>query len=110
RCPRPVITFFPKLLVAFSDERYDEVMKTYRAIIEGEKLTWLGDRPPADRPVAALIETDETEEESGGSDGKSIAAANRHIVAATGGVTSIVDPVCWQREQRAERSLPGRAR
>lgn len=97
-----------KLFVSFSDERYDDDMKTYRAIITGERLTWLGDRPPADRPIAALIETDEAVDASAQDDGQSVAEAIRQIVQATGGVTSIDDPMRWQREQRAERVLPGR--
>lgn len=35
-----------------------------------------------------------------------MAALNR--IAARGGIAGIPDPLAWQREQRAERPLPGR--
>ena len=37
---------------------------------------------------------------------RGLAALNR--IAARGGIAGIDDPVAWQREQRADRPLPGR--
>jgi thioredoxin-like negative regulator of GroEL len=37
---------------------------------------------------------------------RGLAALNR--IAARGGIAGISDPMAWQREQRADRSLPGR--
>ena len=37
---------------------------------------------------------------------KGLAALNR--IAARGGISGIDDPATWQREQRADRPLPGR--
>ena len=37
---------------------------------------------------------------------KGLAALNR--IAARGGIAGIDDPLAWQREQRADRPLPGR--
>lgn len=37
---------------------------------------------------------------------EALAALDR--IASRGGISGIADPVAWQREQRTERSLPGR--
>lgn len=50
--------------------------------------------PAADDPV-------DTEKRA-----QALAALDR--IAARGGLAGIVDPATWQREQRVERSLPGR--
>jgi len=39
---------------------------------------------------------------------REMALAALQRIAGRGGISGIPDPVAWQREQRAERNLPGR--
>jgi hypothetical protein len=85
-------------------------MKTsYEAIIDGDRLIWIGEAPDAGRRLRARVYVSpEQEALPPGVTGKDLADHIRKVVAETGGVTSIKDPVAWQREQRVDRPLPGR--
>lgn len=52
-------------------------------------------------PETATLATDDEQRRQRG-----LAALNR--IAARGGIAGIEDPAAWQREQRADRPLPGR--
>ena len=81
---------------------------TYQAIITGDKVTWLGEAPPqADKPIRARIDLQD-QVELVGANGDALAAVCEQIGKLTGGIQSIPDPLAWQREQRADRPLPGR--
>lgn len=78
---------------------------TYEAIIDGDKVTWVGERP---NDVGSLSVTIKIRKPIVGTDGKILAEMARRMIAETGGITSVKDPVAWQRAQRSDRPLPGR--
>jgi len=77
-----------------------------QAVLRGNRLEWSGevpDRLTEDRPVRVSV----TILETSASQGQRMATALEklaHLEAAS----AIADPVAWEREQRAERHLPGR--
>jgi hypothetical protein len=82
-------------------------MKTYEAIIDGESFKWIGDRPATNGPTHVQVRI-ELISQDGTPNGALLAQMAREFVARTGGITTIPDPVAWQREIREDRSLPGR--
>lgn len=86
------------------------MLPTYKAVLKGNQLQWLGEIPEAleaeqevivevtilDEPAAARAER-----------GQKMAEALREL-AAINAFSYIDDPVAWQREMRADRPLPGR--
>ncbi len=86
---------------------------TYRAVLKGNRLEWRGEIPPEiarerEVPVDVTILRDEHSSASrAGNTGERMAAALEKL-AASQAVTSIEDPVAWQREVRRDRPLPGR--
>ena len=82
-------------------------MKTYEAIIDGDKFEWVGDRPATNGPTHVQVKI-ALISENGTPNGAKLAQMAREFVARTGGITSIPDPVAWQREIREDRPLPGR--
>jgi hypothetical protein len=81
---------------------------TYKAILKGDRVEWLGDAPDTNGGVTVQITVihQETPAERAGR-GKAMAEALQRI-ADSGGIPSIPDPVAWQREIRRDRPLPGR--
>ena len=77
--------------------------RTDRAILTGNHLQWRDDAPRTDKP----IDVDVTICNAFISDGQAMADALSRI-AATTGLSALSDPLQWEREQRADRSLPGR--
>ena len=79
---------------------------TYQAVLRGNRLEWSGevpDRLTEDRPVRVSVTILETSADQG----QQMAAALEklaHLKAAS----AIADRAAWEREQRAERRLPGR--
>jgi hypothetical protein len=82
-------------------------MKTYEAYIDGETVEWVGERPSFAGRAHVLLKV-ELLSENGEPNGKQLARMIREAVARYGGITSIDDPVEWQRQQREDRPLPGR--
>ena len=82
-------------------------MKTYEAIIEGDKVTWIGDRPAVAGRAHVRMKI-ELLSEGDQPNGTKLARIAREAVEQYGGITSIPDPVAWQREIRQDRPLPGR--
>ncbi len=86
---------------------------TYRAVLKGNRLEWREEIPPEiagerEVPVDVTILRDERFSVSrAGNTGERMAAALEKL-AASQAVTSIEDPVAWQREVRRDRPLPGR--
>lgn len=86
------------------------MLQTYKAVLKGNQLEWLGEIPEAlqaeqavtvevtilDEPAAARAER-----------GRKMAEALREL-AAINAFSHIDDPVAWQREMREDRPLPGR--
>lgn len=82
----------------------------YDAIIDGGQVRWVGLAPQASGPMRVRVEVDVEGSGHEGLRGQGayVAEAMRRAVAATGGVTSIHDPIAWQREARVDRPMPGR--
>ena len=82
----------------------------YKATIHGDKITWDDDVPPTikDRKSVDVIITlrDRPISQSKADARRAVAALQ--AIADRGGITSIPDPVKWQREIRKDRPLPGR--
>jgi hypothetical protein len=86
---------------------------TYKAILKGDRVQWLGDAPDTNGGVSVQITV--VENPPKGNDlvddaaarGAAMAAALQKI-ADSGGIPAIPDPVAWQREIRKDRPLPGR--
>jgi hypothetical protein len=88
-----------------------DMQSIYKAILRGDRIDWEEDVPEQIRNQAALtvfvtildqpIVADDTR-------GSRMAEALERL-AAGGGVSSITDPLQWQREQRQDRDLPGRS-
>lgn len=84
----------------------------YKAVLRGNRLEWSGESPEAndtERGVEVLV----TVLRKAGpgsvrpSDGEAMARALSKL-AATGSLRDVADAAEWQREQRRDRSLPGR--
>ncbi len=86
---------------------------TYRAVLKGDRLEWLGEVPPEidrDRavPVDVSILCDERFSASHAAHAGERMAAALEKLAASQSASSIEDPVAWQREARRDRLLPDR--
>ena len=79
---------------------------TYPAILSGEKLTWLGERPELTEPVRVTVDI-ETSIDSSAANGVEIAKLMAEI-SKHNPFAGIGDPVEWQRREREDRPLPGR--
>ncbi len=88
------------------------MLTTYKAKLKGERIEWVDEVPPldphhgADVLVTVLQGNGHTSLDRA-ERGKRMKAALDKLAAA-GGVSSIPDPVAWQREIRKDRPLPGR--
>ena len=81
---------------------------TYKAILRGDRVEWLGDAPETNGGVTVQITLVQEPRWTGDTGrGEAMAAALQKIADA-GGVPAIPDPVEWQREIRRDRPLPGR--
>jgi hypothetical protein len=88
------------------------VLRTYRAILKGNRLEWSEDAPaPADQQSAVAVHVtflEEPEETRGGVEqGQHMAAALEQL-AAIHAVNEMEDPARWEREIRQDRPLPDR--
>ena len=84
--------------------------QTFRALLRGDQLEWTSRRPtviPADQPVLVDVTVSEEPFATKPQSGQSMAAILEQL-AQTGSFAEISDPVEWQRDLRADRSLPGR--
>ena len=84
--------------------------QTFRALLRGDQLEWTSRRPtvvPADQPVLVDVTISEEPFAAKTESGRSMAAILEQL-AQTGSFAAISDPVAWQRDLRADRSLPGR--
>jgi hypothetical protein len=81
---------------------------TYKAVIRGDRVQWLGEAPETNGGVAVQITVvEEPTAAEKAERGRAMAEALQRIADA-GGVPAIPDPVAWQREIRRDRPLPGR--
>lgn len=81
---------------------------SYRAILRGDRLEWLNERPETDRPLPVdVVVQDAPALGSERSDGALMAQALEELAAAPV-YRRDRDPVRWQRMVREDRPLPGR--
>jgi hypothetical protein len=85
-------------------------MRTYRALLHGDRLEWLGEAPEsqADTPLRVDVTVVEQAPVSEARARGPAMAALLEKLAARGTFAAITDPVRWQRELRQDRVLPGR--
>ena len=86
-------------------------MRTYRALLHGDRLEWLGEAPESqtDAPLRVDVTVVEQAPVSEAHARGSAMAALLEKLAARNTFSAITDPVRWQRELRQERVFPGRA-
>lgn len=83
------------------------VLPTYPAILRDGTLDWGDAGPPPLPPGAVPVHVTLLVPSASSAVGPAMAAA-LDALAAAGGPSGFGDPSDWQREVRAERSLPGR--
>jgi hypothetical protein len=86
------------------------MMRTYRALLHGDRLEWLEDAPESQMDTPLRVHVTVVEQEPSAE-----AHARGHAMAAIAEklaehrtFSAITDPVRWQRELRQDRVLPGR--
>lgn len=81
--------------------------RTYRAVLRGDRIEWID--PPSERrraiPVHITLQGNVSDAPDARGDAMAEALAD---LAGMGGLSSIPDPVAWQRELRKERPLSER--
>jgi hypothetical protein len=84
------------------------MLPTYKAILTKDRVQWQDEAPPSERPSSVMITfLDPVATMPRQSDGQRMADALSEI-AARGGLSGFGDASQWQREQRQDRTLPGR--
>ena len=85
-------------------------MRTYRALLRGDRLEWFEEAPKSQTDVPVCVHVTVWEQES-----PAEAHARGHAMAALleklaerRTFSTIPDPVKWQRDLRQDRVLPGR--
>jgi hypothetical protein len=84
------------------------MLPTYTAVLRDNRLEWNGEIPPGltpEKPVGVLVTL--LDPLAPLSRGERMAAALEKLAGSA--LAQIADPVDWQREQRLDRELPGRA-
>ena len=85
-------------------------MRTYRALLRGDHLEWLGEAPECQTDVPLSVHVTVVEPgpvAEAHAHGPAMAAILEKL-AARSTFAAIPDPVRWQRELRQDRALPGR--
>ncbi|HME00144.1 MAG TPA: hypothetical protein VKM93_22790 [Terriglobia bacterium] len=83
------------------------MLRTYRAILHGDHVEWLDQRPEQSRPVPVHITPlEDAPLEPARERGRAMAEALAAL-ASRGTFAAITDPVAWQREVRQERTGVG---
>jgi hypothetical protein len=85
-------------------------MRTYRALLHGDRLEWLEDAPESrtDAPLRVHVTVLEQQPPVEGHTRGHAMAAILEQLAERRTFSAITDPVRWQRELRQDRVLPGR--
>lgn len=85
--------------------------QTYKAVLRGNQLEWEDTPPPQVKHHSPLnvyvlvMDAPSTPETAASGQAMALILAQ---LAQRDAFSAIPDPVAWQREQRSERSLPGR--
>ena len=83
-------------------------MRTYTALLRGDRLEWLGEAPESQTDAPLRIQVTIVEPVAEAHARGPAMAALLEKLAARGTFAAIPDPVKWQRELRHDRALPGR--
>lgn len=80
------------------------MLRTYRAVLRDNRVEWIDTPPAPTRATPVHITLLEESAEPPQARGQEMAGA-LEALAQGGGLSSIPDPVRWQRERRQERTL-----
>jgi hypothetical protein len=83
-------------------------MRTYTALLHGDRVEWLGEAPESQTDAPLRVQVTIVEPVAEGPARGPAMAAILEKLAARGTFAAIPDPVAWQREIRQDRALPGR--
>lgn len=86
------------------------MLNTYRAILRGQTLEWLNEKPEnlsRNRPVNVHVTILEDNETPLPAQGQQMAAILEQLAQIQSSF-AILDPLDWEREIRQDRELPGR--
>jgi hypothetical protein len=84
------------------------MLRTYKAILHGDHVEWVDQRPEQTQPVPVHITPLEDNPVDSASARGRVMAEALAALASRGTFAAITDPVAWQREVRHERTLPSR--
>lgn len=85
------------------------MLNSYRAILNGNHITWIDIPPSLEGAVPVEITLSHVESEAERRVRRQPAVdALRELAQGGGGFVSIEDPSAWQHEIRRDRPLPGR--
>ena len=87
------------------------MLQTYSAILKNNQLQWTNEEPEtrnAGRPVTVLVTILDEVSDNNLSAKKEKLAQVMARMADRNSLSTIIDPVVWQEEIRADRNLPGR--
>lgn len=85
------------------------MLPTYPATLRQNRIEWTGETPPGlstDTPIPVHVTLLAPTPPADPNRGQRMAAALEKLAASA--LAQITDPLAWEREQREERSLPGR--
>lgn len=82
------------------------MLRTYKAILHGDRVEWLDQRPEQTQPLPVQITPLEDTPLEPASERGRIMAEALAAPATRGTFAAITDPVAWQREVRHERTDP----
>jgi hypothetical protein len=83
-------------------------MRTYTALLHGDRLEWLGEAPESQTDAPLRVQVTIVEPVAKGHVRGPAMAALLEKLAARGTFAAIPDPVTWQRDIRQDRALLGR--
>ncbi len=86
------------------------MLRTYKAILKGDRLEWSGDAPvplEPEHPIHVHVTVLDEQETAEQNQGKRMAEALEQL-AAIDALRTIEDPAAWERETRRDRPLPDR--
>ena len=85
-------------------------MRTYKALLHGDRLEWLDEAPEsqADAPLRVHVTVLEQAPPAEAHARRHAMAAMLEKLAEHHTFSTITDPVSWQRELRQDRVMPGR--
>jgi hypothetical protein len=84
------------------------MLRTYKAILHGDHVEWVDQRPEQTQPVPVHITPLEDAQLVPAPKRGRLMAEALAALASRGTFAAITDPVAWQQDLRHERTLPTR--